>query len=115
GALFDPEQKALYTDEGTENYLANDPEKAKELLEASNYDGEEVVIMFANNYDEYEKIGEIVKQQLEEVGFNVKMDSYEWATYIERWEEPGNWDMVIFGWLTSFYQNVLDLLSPIIS
>src|SRR5699024_8212018 len=37
GALFDPEQKALYTDEGTENYLANDPEKAKELLEASNY------------------------------------------------------------------------------
>lgn len=111
GALFDPEQKALYTDEGTENYLANDPEKAKELLEASNYDGEEVVIMFANNYDEYEKIGEIAKQQLEEVGFNVKLDSYEWATYLERWEEPENWDMVIVGWSTRFSPTELRMLS----
>src|SRR5699024_5221934 len=102
GAFFEPERKALYTDEGPENDMANDPEKAKELLEASNYDGEEVVIMFANNYYEYEKIGEIAKQQLEEVGFNVKLDSYEWATYLARWEEPKNWDMVIFGWSTRF-------------
>src|SRR5699024_5743404 len=69
-----------------------------------------VVIMFANNYDEYEKIGEIAKQQLEEVGFNVKLDSYEWATYLERWEEQENWDMVIVGWSTRFSPTELRML-----
>lgn len=111
GALFDSEQKELYTNEGTEDYFAHDPEKAKALLDESHYDGEEVVIMFANNYDEYEKIGEIAKQQLEEVGFNVKLDSYEWATYLERWENPENWNMVVVGWSTRFSPNELGMLS----
>ncbi len=110
GALFVPEQTALYSDKGFDQYLAFDQEKAKSLLEASNYNGEPITIMYSNNSENYKKISQIAKQQLEEVGFQVKLDPYEWATYLERWQDPANWDLVVVGWSTRFSPNELGML-----
>src|SRR5699024_12255690 len=38
-----------------------------------------------------------------------------WATYLERWEEPENWDIVIVGWSTRFSPNELGMFFPDIS
>lgn len=111
GALFSPKQKALHTKKGTDNYLAYNKEKAKRLLKESNYDGGTIKIMYANNYEDFAKISEIVKQQMEEVGFTVELVPYEWATYLEKWSEPGNWDLVTIGWATLFSPNQLGMLS----
>ncbi|ASN03592.1 ABC transporter substrate-binding protein [Virgibacillus necropolis] len=110
GALFAPEQTELYTKEGTDQYLSYNKEKAKRLLEKSSYDGEPITIMYANNFADYEKISEVTKQQLEEVGFTVELVPYEWATYLEKWQDPANWDLVVVGWSTRFSPNELGML-----
>src|SRR5690625_7353868 len=66
--------------------------------------------MYANNYADYEKISEIMKQQLEEVGFSVELIPFEWATYLEKWSDPENWDIVVVGWSTRFSPNELGML-----
>lgn len=110
GALFAPEQTELYSEKGTEAYLTFDIEKAKQLLNDSDYDGETLKIMYANNYADYEKISEILKQQLEEVGFSAELVPYEWATYLEKWSDPENWHIVVVGWSTRFSPNELGML-----
>lgn len=110
GALFSPEQKELYTEKGIKNYLAYDKEKAKQLLKESSYNGKPIKIMYANNYADYEKISEVMKEQLEEVGFAVDLVPYEWATYLEKWSDPANWDIVVVGWSTRFSPNELGML-----
>ena len=110
GALFAPEQTELYSEKGTNDYLAYDPEKAKQLLNESDYNGQTLKVMYANNYADYEKISEIMKQQLEEVGFSVELIPFEWATYLEKWSDPENWDIVVVGWSTRFSPNELGML-----
>lgn len=111
GALFDPDQQTLYVEEGTENFGAYDPEEAKRIIADSKYDGKPLKIMYANNFERYEKSAEVIKQQLEEVGLNIELVSYEWATYLEKWQDPDNWDFVVVGWSTRFSPNELGMLS----
>ncbi|MFS0861969.1 ABC transporter substrate-binding protein [Fredinandcohnia sp. 179-A 10B2 NHS] len=111
GALFDPKQTELYSEEGTDQYLVYDKEKAKSLLEESSYNGETITIMYANNYENYKRISQVVKQQLEEVGFKVELVPYEWATYLEKWADPANWDLVVIGWSTRFAPSELGMLA----
>ncbi|HLR51560.1 MAG TPA: ABC transporter substrate-binding protein [Candidatus Avamphibacillus sp.] len=110
GALFSPEQKELYSEEGTDEFLAYNKEKAKHLLAESDYNGEPIQIMYSNDNDNYKKISQIAKQQMEEVGFTVELVSYEWATYLEKWADPKNWDLVVIGWSTRFSPNELGML-----
>lgn len=111
GALFDPDQGNLYSDKGTDDFGVYDSEKAKEIIKASDYDGKPLKIMYSNNFDAYEKSAEIIKQQLEEVGLNIELVSYEWATYLEKWQDLDNWDFVVIGWSTRFSPNELGMLS----
>lgn len=110
GALFDPEQTELYSDSGFADYLAHDPDKAKELLAESDYDGETIDIMYSNDSETYRRISQVMKQQMEEVGFVVELNPYEWATYLENWQDPANWDLVVVGWSTRFSPNELGML-----
>ncbi|RKQ27982.1 ABC transporter substrate-binding protein [Oceanobacillus halophilus] len=110
GALFDPTQTELYSAEATDSYLATDKEKAKELLAESDYNGESVTIMYSNNNEAYKRISQVVQQQLEEVGFVVELEPYEWATYLEKWQDARNWDIVTIGYSTRFSPNELGFL-----
>ncbi|MFJ6414694.1 ABC transporter substrate-binding protein [Terribacillus saccharophilus] len=111
GALFTPDQTALYSDENIDNFEAFDQDEAKKLLEESSYDGQAVEIIFSNDHAEYKKIAEIAEQQLEAVGFNVELESYEWATYLEKWSDGANWDMVVVGWSPFFSPNQAGVVS----
>lgn len=110
GALFTPEQGELYSERGSDNYLAYDKEESKSLLEASSYNGETITMMYSNDTVEYEKIAQIAKQQMEDVGFKVELITYEWATYLEKWMDPANWDLVVIGWSTRFSPSELGML-----
>ncbi|RYL94324.1 hypothetical protein EWI07_05725 [Sporolactobacillus sp. THM7-4] len=110
GALFDPQQKQLYTKAGTRPYLAYNEGKARQLLKESSYDGRTLKIIYSNNNDNYKEIAEIVKQQMEAVGFKVELIPYEWATFLTKWENPKNWDLEIVGWSTRFSPVELGML-----
>lgn len=111
GAVFTPNQTALYSDQNIDDFLAFDPEKAKQLLADSSYDGEPIKIIFSSDYSDYKKVAEITEQQLEAVGFDVELESYEWATYLEKWGEAANWDLVVVGWSPFFSPNQAGMVS----
>ncbi len=111
GALFTPNQTALYSEENQEGFLSYDLDLAKELLEDSSYDGKPIKIIFSSDSADYKKIAEIAEQQLEEAGFNVELESYEWATYLEKWGDASNWDLVVVGWSPFFSPNQAGMLS----
>ena len=98
GSLFSQNMTDLYTDEGTDLYDAYDPEKAKELLEISDYDGETITMITTNDYADYEKIAQVAQQQMEDIGLNVEIETFEWGTFFDKWVEPENWDMVAITW-----------------
>ena len=88
------EQVDWYTEEGSDLYNQNDKEKAKELLDNSEYDGEEITILTSDNTSHYDTAISL-QQQLEEMGVQAKIDSYEFATALEHRDDPDNWDIYI--------------------
>ncbi len=83
-----------YSDAGKENYNQHNLEKAKQLLKEADYKGEEVKIISSREY-EYVYNGAIVlKEQLEKLGLNVKIEVYDWATLINKiYNDPTSWDL----------------------
>ncbi len=79
-----------------------DPEKAKELLaEAGLADGFDMELWAMPVPRPYmpdgAKVAEAIKNNLEKVGINAKIVSYEWATYLEK-ARLGEADAFLLGW-----------------
>lgn len=62
-----------------EDYYDYDPERAKELLAQSGYNGEEIVILVSTNYAA--KVAEVVLSYLNAVGINASISQVETAVY----------------------------------
>lgn len=75
-----------------------DPERAKELLAEAGYpDGFEITFELPEPYNIERRTGEVIAQQLAEVGIRVDLSVVEWATWIERIFLGGDYDMTIIG------------------
>lgn len=77
------------------------PEKAKELLAASSYNGEELELWampVARPYmPDGQKVAEAIQKNLADVGMNTKIVTYEWATYLDK-AKNGEADLFLLGW-----------------
>ena len=78
------------------------PEKAKELLEEAGYgDGFDIdlwVMPVSRPYmPDPERVGEIVQNNLAEIGINVNIVREEWAPYLEK-TSNGEQEMYLLGW-----------------
>lgn len=91
-------QTAWYTDAGKEQYNQKDLEKAKQLVEEAGYDGEVIRIMTSREYEDYYMFAVVMQEQLKEIGLNVELEVYEWATVIDKQSDPSAYDMTITGW-----------------
>ena len=61
-----------------------DTEKAKELLTQAGYpDGFDLEIAIPSNYEFHMQTGEVVAEQLKEVGIRVTIQAMEWGTWLE--------------------------------
>ena len=92
-SLASPNQVLWYNDAGEEYYNQDDAEKARKLIEESSYDGEELTFLVTRAYPLHFYAAVIVQQQLQEVGLNVKLAEYDWATLLEYRSDPEAWDM----------------------
>src|SRR5699024_5629382 len=95
--LFHSDQVDWYTDAGKELYNQQDTKKAEELLEEIGYDGEEVVILTSRDYEHHYNAAVATQQQLENIGINTNLDVYDWATLLERRENPEQYDIFYTG------------------
>lgn len=98
--LYQPNMTDWYSEAGKDLYNPKDMDKAKALLEESDYNGEEVVILTSREYPHYYNAAVATQQQLESIGMNVKLDIYDWATLLDRRSDPELWDIFFTGWDT---------------
>jgi len=86
-----PQYMTTYFSDKVQPY-PHDVEKAKELLKQAGYpDG--FSIRFSLGKETTERIAQVVQANLAEVGIKVKIERYEWGTYLNKMLGTGDYDM----------------------
>ena len=75
---------SLETFEAEEFYNQANPDLGRELLAASDYNGETVVLLNPTDYGTITPTGVVLKAQMEDIGLNVEMPAFDWATIVGR-------------------------------
>ncbi|WP_027092834.1 ABC transporter substrate-binding protein [Cohnella thermotolerans] len=84
GSHLSPVLKQYYQ-EGLEDLYKTDVEKAKSLLAEAGYkDGLEITISVPSVYPFHVNTAQVIAQQLEKVGIKAKIESVEWAVWLDR-------------------------------
>jgi peptide/nickel transport system substrate-binding protein len=96
-ALSFQEQKAWHSKVGAEHYNTRNKALAKKLLQEAGYKGEPVRWITTREYAWMYNIALVVKQQLEEVGINVDLQVLDWATLVQRRNNPQMYDIFSTG------------------
>ncbi|WP_161601348.1 ABC transporter substrate-binding protein [Paenibacillus luteus] len=87
-----------YSDAGSDQYNLNNPEKAKELLKQSGYDGREIVFLTTKDLGgKFYNATLVVQAQLENIGFKTRVDTYDYATMLTKRADAGVWDIYVGG------------------
>lgn len=75
---------------------AYDPEAAKKLVEENGF-GDEPIKLLAANRDTHILMAEIVQAQLTDAGFDVQIETMEWATFLDT-ARAGGYDLTFLSW-----------------
>jgi peptide/nickel transport system substrate-binding protein len=86
-----------YTTIGEEYYNMADPERAAELLEEGGYDGTPVRFIATQEYSYMYNSAVVAVQQMEDAGFEVDFQIYDWSTILEMRADPDVWDIFVTG------------------
>ena len=87
-----------YFDESLTDYYDHNPDKAKELLTQAGYpDGFDLVITVPANYQPHCDTGEVIAEQLKEVGINATLDKVEWNTWLEKTYSGRDFQATVIG------------------
>lgn len=92
---MNPNQVQWSTDAGSEYYNQADIEKAKTLLEEAGYNGEEITLLTTQDYAEMYTATTVVQEQLRQLGVNVKIENYDFPTFLETKGDLTKWDIFI--------------------
>ncbi len=86
-----------YSTAGEALYNIADPELAAEYLEEADYDGTPVRFIATQEYGYMYNSAAIAVQQMEDAGFEVDLQIYDWATILEMRANPDEWDIFVTG------------------
>lgn len=85
-----------YDESADEAGTAYDPEAAKQLVEENSF-GDEPIKLLTASRDNYILMAEIVQAQLMEAGFDVQIETMEWATFLDS-ARAGDYDLTFLSW-----------------
>lgn len=102
----------IATEKGFEDKLEGNIAKAKELIEASDYDGTPLILMHPTDLAVLEPLPPVAKDIMEKIGLKVDMQAMDWQTLVGRRNkkekpEDGGWNAFITSW------NSVDNASPL--
>lgn len=80
---------------GAEYYNQADPDKAKQLLADAGYNGEEVTLLTTKDYNEMYTATLVIQEQLRQIGVNVKVETYDFPTFLETKNDRSKWDLFV--------------------
>ena len=87
-----------HTTAGSQFYNQNNPAKARELLRAAGYNGEELTYISTRQYDIIDKPAQVATQQMRAAGMNINLEVVDWATLVSRRGQESGWHMFTTGW-----------------
>lgn len=86
-----------YNEAGKELYNLHSVDKTKSLLKDAGYAGTPLRFMSTQQYPWMANEAIVAKQQLEEAGFKVDLQIYDWATVVDRRGKADLWDAFTTG------------------
>jgi peptide/nickel transport system substrate-binding protein len=95
-SLVTPDNAEWHSEAGAEKYNQKNPELAKQLLQESGYNGEELVFLTTrDSAGAFYNATVLVVDQLQKIGINAKIDTYDFTTMIARRGDPAAWDIYV--------------------
>jgi len=82
-----------YTGQLEKYYNQKNTEGAKKLMQEGGYNGEEIIIIATKDYSWSFDSAISIVDQLTKIGFNIKMEVFDWPTLVSRKNEFEGWDL----------------------
>lgn len=90
-----PKGSPFYSTAGTERYNERNPKLAKEQADKAGYKGEPIRILTSRQYDFHYNMALLMAEQLKRAGFKPELNVVDWATLVQRRNDPKLWDIYI--------------------
>lgn len=90
-----PKGTPFYSAAGAALYNERDANKAKGQAVTAGYKGETLRILTSRQFDFHYNMALIMAEQLKRAGFKVELNVVDWATLIQRRNDPKLWDIYI--------------------
>jgi peptide/nickel transport system substrate-binding protein len=95
GSIY-PDGTAWYDPEAP-GYNQGNTDKAAALLKQAGYKGEPIRILTSTQYDYQYKTAQVIEANLTEAGFKIDLVVTDWATILQRRQNPDQWDAFVTG------------------
>jgi peptide/nickel transport system substrate-binding protein len=90
---FMPDTTEWHSGAGVDKYSQNNAELAKKLAGEAGYKGEKIVFMASSSYKFHYDSTLVLVKQLQDAGFNVDHQIYDWATLVSKRGDATQWDI----------------------
>lgn len=90
---FFPKNTPYYSTAGVAAYDINNPSLAKTMADKAGYKGEPIRIMVSRQYEFHYTMALVFAEQLKRAGFAVDIQTVDWATLVQRRNDPKLWDV----------------------
>jgi peptide/nickel transport system substrate-binding protein len=90
-----PAQAQWLIDAGKERYNEANPDRVKQLLAEGGYTGETITILATPDYSEMYAASLVIQEELRQTGFNVKLVSYDFPTWLKTKSDLSTWDIFV--------------------
>jgi peptide/nickel transport system substrate-binding protein len=90
-----PKGTPFYSDAGTTLYNERNATKAKAAAAQAGYKGDTIRILTSRQYDFHYNMAVIMAEHLKRAGFKAELNVVDWATLVQRRNDPKLWDIYI--------------------
>jgi peptide/nickel transport system substrate-binding protein len=90
---FFPKGTPYYSAAGTEVYNERNPAKGKDMAAKAGYAGQTIRIMASRQYEFHYNMALVMASQLKKAGFKAELQVVDWATLVQRRNDPKLWDV----------------------
>jgi peptide/nickel transport system substrate-binding protein len=90
-----PAQTQWLVDGGKERYNEGSQERAKQLMAEGGYKGETITLLATPDYSEMYSATLVIQEQLRQAGFDVRVVSYDFPTWLKTKSDLSTWDIFV--------------------
>ena len=90
-----PKGSPFYSTAGTDRYNQRDARKSRAEADKAGYKGEPIRILTSRQYDFHYNMALMMAEQLKRAGFKPELNVVDWATLVQRRNDPKLWDIYV--------------------